>query len=463
VGMLSYATLPRQQDPTINFNWIVVTTVLPGASALDVEKKVTDPLEDAIRKVQDIRFMSSNSRESVSSILVRFQDIEARLFDKRVNDLRREIQNKEDELPAAADDPQILEITSANAFPSASVAVVGYADDENLRIQARNAEKDLERLAGVDRVDPVGLPDPELHVVFDPRALENLSLSPGQVADTVTAFFQDIAAGDARLGDQNWLVRLAGSDSDPRYLASRPVVGAPGEVLLGDVARVERTRKEPDQLGSFEGRPAVQLAVMKQANANTLDLVERIKGYIDTRNRLGDQTGVELVLVDDQTIPTVNAITLMQTNALIGLFLVLAVAWAFLGSRIALLTAIGIPFILAGTFWVLSLVGETLNVMVLLGVVIVLGMLVDDAVVVVEGIYYRIRHGMDAMQASLEALREVATPVTTAVFTTIAAFGPLMLLPGILGDFMGVVPMVVVTALLISLVEAFWMLPAHVT
>ncbi|MEN8176335.1 MAG: efflux RND transporter permease subunit, partial [Pseudomonadota bacterium] len=463
VGMLSYATLPRQQDPTINFNWIVVTTVLPGASALDVEKKVTDPLEDAIRKVQDIRFMTSNSRESVSSILVRFQDIEPRLFDKRVNDLRREIQNKEDELPAAADDPQILEITSANAFPSASVAVVGYADDENLRIQARNVEKDLERLAGVDRVDPVGLSDPELHVVFDPRALENLSLSPGQVADTVTAFFQDIAAGDARLGDQNWLVRLAGSDSDPRYLASRPVVGAPGEVLLGDVARVERTRQEPDQLASFVGRPAVQLAVMKQANANTLDLVERVKNYIDTRNRLGDQTGVELVLVDDQTIPTVKAITLMQTNALIGLFLVLGVAWAFLGTRIALLTAIGIPFILAGTFWVLSLVGETLNVMVLLGVVIVLGMLVDDAVVVVEGVYYRIRHGMDAMQASLEALREVATPVTTAVFTTIAAFGPLMLLPGILGDFMGVVPMVVVTALLISLVEAFWMLPAHVT
>jgi len=398
----------------------------------------------------------------VSSILVRFQDIDQRTFDKRVNDLRREIQNTEQELPAAAEDPQILEITSANAFPSASIAVVGRAADENLRAQARNVEKDLERISGVDRADPVGLPDPELQVRFDPAALERLDLSPGQVADTVSAFFQDIAAGDTRLGEQNWLVRLVGSDADPGRLASRPLLGTAGEVKLEAVARVQRARADPDQLTTYQDRPAVLLAVMKQANANTLELVERIKAYMATRNALADQTGVELVLVDDQTIPTVNAITLMQTNALIGLFLVLLVAWAFLGSRIALLTAIGIPFILAGTFWVLSGVGETLNVMVLLGIVIVLGMLVDDAVVVVEGIYYRLRHGMDAYTASIEALQEVAKPVTAAVLTTMAAFGPLMLLPGILGDFMRVVPMVVVIALAISLVEAFWMLPAHV-
>ena len=462
IGLLSYLTLPRQQDPTINFNWIVITTVLPGASALDVEKKVTDPIEDAIRKIQDINFMSSNSRESVSNILVRFQDLDARTFDKRVADLRREIQNQEDELPEAAEDPEILEITTANAFPSATVAVVGQAMDETLRVQGRNIKKDLERLKGVDRVDPVGLPDPELHVIFDPLLLETLRLTPGQIADTVSAFFQDIAAGDSRLGEQNWLVRLVGSSSDPSYLSSRTVVGAEGEVTLGEVARVERGRAESDDLTSYNERPAILLAVMKQARANTLELVERIKRYMDGRNQYADQTGIELVLIDDQTVVTTNAITLMQRNALIGLFLVLVVAWLFLGSRIALLTAIGIPFILAGTFWALSAIGETLNVMVLLGVVIVLGMLVDDAVVMVEGIYYRLRHGMDAMTASIEAFKEVAAPVTAAVLTTIAAFGPLILLPGILGDFMRVVPMVVVIALALSLVEAFWMLPAHI-
>ena len=462
VGLLSYLSLPRQQDPTINFNWIIITTVLPGASASDVEKKITDPLEDALRQVQDVDFMSSNSRESVSSILIRFEDIDARTFDKRVADLRREIQNKEDELPDAAEDSLILEITSANGFASASVAVVGQGMDENLRRQARNVRKALERLDGVDRVDAIGLPDPELQVRFLPERLESLGLTPGQVADTVSAFFQDIAAGDTRLGERNWLVRLVGADADPGTLAARTVVGATGEVQLQDIAVVERARAEPGQLTTFEDRPAVLLAIFKQADVNTIELVERIRDYLDGRNALSATTGVDLVLVDDQTVPTRNAIGLMQNNALIGLLLVLGVTWLFLGSRIALLTSIGIPFILAGTFWALGGIGETLNVMVLLGVVIVLGMLVDDAVVVVEGIYYRLRHGADAMSASIDALREVAAPVTAAVLTTMAAFAPLILLPGILGDFMRVVPMVVVIALAISLLEAFWMLPAHV-
>ena len=462
VGGLSYLALPRQQDPTINFNWIIITTVLPGASAIDIEAKVTDPLEDALRTLQDVKFMSSNSRESVSSILIRFEDVDDRTFDRRVNDLRREIQNKQDELPEATEDPMILEVTSANGFPSATLAVVGQGMDENLRRQARNVRKALERLGGVDRVDAIGLPEPELQVRFDPALLENLRLTPNQIADTVSAFFQDIAAGDTRLGKQNWLVRLVGADADPQALATRTVVGAGSEIRLNDVARIERTTAEATTLARLDGRPAILLAVVKQARTNTLDLVERLKTYMQERNALADVTGVELVLIDDQTIPTRNAIRLMQNNALIGLALVLLVTWLFLGSRIALLTSIGIPFILTGTFWVLSGTGETLNVMVLLGVVIVLGMLVDDAVVVVEGIYHRLRHGVQPMQASIDTLREVAAPVTAAVLTTMAAFGPLILLPGILGDFMRVVPTVVIIALAISLLEAFWMLPAHV-
>ena len=231
---------------------------------------------------------------------------------------------------------------------------------------------------------------------------------------------------------------------------------------IARVADVERARQKPRKLAQIDGRPSVILAVLKKENANTLELVDRIKGYLDRRNALAAVTGVELVLVDDQTIPTRESISIMQNNALIGLLLVLVVAWLFLGTHIALLTAIGIPFILAGTFWILSGIGETLNVTVLLGVVIVLGMLVDDAVVVVESIYYRLQRGMAPLQASLESLKEVGAPITTAVLTSIAAFMPLMLMPGILGDFMRVIPMVVCIALAISLVEAFWMLPAHV-
>ncbi len=461
VGFLSYALMPREQDPTINFNWIQVTTVLPGASARDVEKRVTDPLEEEVRKISDIRFVSSNSRESISSILVRFNDVDERTFDKRVNDLRREIQNKQDELPEEAEDPDIFEITSANAFPSAILLVTGLANDENLRRQAHLAQKDVERFVGVDRVLPTALLDPELQIDFFPQRLYGLGVAPTDLADTVAGYFRDIAAGSIRVVDQDWLVRLQGADPDPDYIAQLPIIAAQGEVPLGSVAEVTRGREKASTSVAYEGRPAVLLSVMKQAKANTLELVARVKDYAERRNRLREATGVRLVVADDQTEITRNALNIMQTNAALGLFFVVLVTWLFLGARIALLTSIGIPFILAGTFWFLNSVGETLNVSVLLGVVISLGMLVDDAVVVVEGIYYRLQRGMEGLDAATNALREVFMPVTTAVLTTMAAFLPLMLLPGILGQFMRVIPVVVTVALAISLVEAYWMLPAH--
>ncbi|MCG8427209.1 MAG: efflux RND transporter permease subunit [Chromatiales bacterium] len=462
IGFLSYGLMPREQDPTINFNWIDITTVLPGASAGDVERQVTEVIERKIRRVSDIRFVSSVSREGISSILVRFEDIEPQVFDKRTTDLRREVQNAEDELPDEASTPFVFEITTANAFPTATIAVVGSADDENLRRQAENVKKDLERIKGVDRILETALHDPELQINFLPERLEAAGVRPSQLADTIARNFVDLSAGRSRLNDQNWLVRTVGKDSDPSYLAKLPVLGANGEIALGELAEVVRAREKADRAVRYNNRPAVMLATTKKENANTLELVERISEYIDERNRFSDQTGVDVILIDDQTEITRNALDIMQTNALLGLLMVLLVTWLFLGTGISLLTTIGIPFILAGTFWTLSSIGQTLNVSVLLGVVISLGMLVDDAVVVVESIYYRLQRGSEALSATLGALKEVVAPVTTAVLTTMAAFLPLMLLPGILGKFMLIIPLVVTIALAVSLVEAYWMLPTHI-
>ena len=462
MGITSYLLLPRQQDPTINFNWINVTTLLPGATARDVEQRVTDPLERAIQSVSDVKFVSSTSRESVSNILVRFEDIAEATFNERVADLRREIRSAEDELPDDAEEPDVTEITTANAFPSATVIVTAPGDGEQLRRQARAAMEDLERLAGVDQVQATGLNEPELQVRFDPVEVDAHGIAPGALVDTVRGYFRDLAAGSVEVGDQGWLVSVSGTSADPARLGRVPIQGIDGEVPLDAVATVARGRSEHAELVRLRGQPAVMLAVTKEANANTLALVDRINAYVAERNALADRTGTRLVVADDRTEITREALTIMQTNLLIGLALVLVVAWLFLGTGISLLTAIGIPFILAGTLWVLWGLGQTLNVTVLLGIVIALGMLVDDAVVVVESIYYRMERGVAALDAALEGIREVGTPVVSAVATTIAAFLPLMLLPGILGKFMFVIPLVVTTALLVSLVEAFWMLPAHV-
>ncbi len=463
VGVLSYYQLPRSQDPEINFNWISIVTPLPGASAEDVEKLVTNPLEEAIQQVSDIRFASSNSREGVSSILIRFNELSDRVFDKRISDIRREIQNKaNDELPEEADDPLIVEITSANSFPTATIVVRGAANDETLRRAAVNVEEDIERIRGVDNADPAGLTAPELHVDFDPAKLAAYGISASQLADSVSAHFKDISAGDMRIGSQQWLVRLIGADSDPAYLARLPIITAQGETPISSLADVGRGREKAEQLVLQDGKPAVMMAITKKPRTNTLDVVARIREYIDKKNAVLAQLGIEVVLLDDQTTPTRDAIRIMQNNLLLGLILVAFVTWIFLGWKIALFIGIGIPFTLAGTFWILRISEQTLNQPVLLGVVIVLGMLVDDAVVVVEAIYYRVQRGMASLQAAVAALEEVFRPVTASVMTTIAAFLPLMLLPGILGDFMFVIPFVVSVALAVSLVEAYWMLPVHV-
>ncbi|MFT4927327.1 MAG: multidrug efflux pump subunit AcrB [Phenylobacterium sp.] len=462
IGIFTYQQMPRERDPSVNFNWVQITTLSAGVSSTDIERKVTDVIEEAIEKIQDIKFVSSTSREGVSSILVRFNDIGTPTFDKRLADLRREVNNIEDQLPDDSKRPLITEITTANAFPSASVVITGISDDENLHRQARALEKDLARLSGVDRVRATGLREPEIQIQFDLAKTQSLGLSPVDIADTIRAYYSDIAAGTVRIAKEKWTIRVQGETTDPQVLAQLPILNTTGqEIRLFEVAKVISTRSKATQLTRFNGKPAVLFAVMKQSGVNTLALVEDINQFIIERNRFAAQLGVSFALADDQTEMTRNALNIMQTNASYGLILVLLVTWLFLGSKISVLVTIGIPFTLAGTFIVLNLLGQTLNTSVLLAIVISLGMLVDDAVVVVESIHHKLRYGGKGIKAVWGGLREVISPVTSSVLTTMAAFLPLMLLPGILGKFMLVIPLVVTLALAISLIEAYWMLPSH--
>ena len=466
MGVISYLQMPREQDPEINFNFVNIMTVLPGSTAADVEELVTGPLEDALRNVRDIRFVSSTSRENVSNILVRFRELGERDFDKRITDLRREIQGKtNDELPTDVEDPDILEITTSNGFPTAMVVVVGQANDERLRRRAKLIKEEIERISGVDQVQAFGFNEPELQIEIDPQAVAAYGITAIDIADQLRESYRDVSAGKIDVTSEAWQIRVRGKTTEPEELAQFLVAprNAPqSKISLGRIAKVRRGHKEAQQLVSFNQRPAVSMSITKVGFTNTLGLVDRINAYVDEKNEMLAGTGINLILSDDQTTQTRKALSVMQRNAGVGLILVLGVCWLFLGMRIAAFVTLGIAFSISGTFWVLNMTGNTLNVSVLLGIVIVLGMLVDDAVVVVEALYYRLQRGQDAISAAIDSLREVGKPVTSAVFTTISAFTPLMLLPGIVGDFMLIIPLVVTVGLLISLIEAFWILPAHV-
>ena len=334
MGTLSYLGMPREQDPEINFNWVVARTILPGASAEDVEQLVTGPLEDAIRNVQDIRFVSSTTREGSSNILIRFRDLSEREFDKRINDIRREAQAKaNDELPEEAEDPYILEVTTSSGYPTALVVVEGQADDERLRRQARTVKEDLERLTGVDQVVTIGLREPELHVEFQARELAARGLLATDIADSLGQSFRDTFAGKTRVSGTEWLIRVEGTTNDPEVLADFQVApqASPNTLIaLNEVAEVKRGREEATQLVSFGSMPAIALSVTKVANTNTIALIDSINDYIFNKNQQFDGTGIHLVLADDQTVQTRSAIAIMQNNALLGLTLVLLVCWASL-------------------------------------------------------------------------------------------------------------------------------------
>lgn len=462
-GFTAYFKLPREQDPEVNFNWVQIVTTLPGASAEDVEREVTSPLEEGLRKVADIKFVSSASRDSISSILVRFNDLDEAAYQRRVTDLRREVLSRYNaELPRGARDPVIFEVNSGNLFPTAMLVLTGQADDDLLRKAADILKKDLERLSGVDQVEALGLTKPELQVRFDPQHMQAYQVAPTQLADSVAAHFRDTAAGTTGLGDQEWLVRLKARTHDPEALAKLPLMQTPGFVRVGDVAGVFTSHDRKDQLVRFEGRPAVMFNILKKPHTHSLKLIETINQLIAERNAALQTQGMRLALVDDQTVRIKSALQMMEENALYGLILMLFVTWLFLGWRLALLNALAIPFALAGLFWYLSLAGQTLNTAVLIGVLIALGMVVDGSVVVIDSIYYRLQHGATTGKAALNGLKEVMVPVLVSVLIAIAAFLPLILMPGILGKFMMVIPIVVTVALLVSLIDAFWLLPGHV-
>lgn len=461
LGAAAYITLPRQQDPSVNFNWVEIHTRFPGASALDVEKRVTDVLEQGVQRVGDIRFSMSESRPGLSRIVVRFHNLDKSDFDDHVTALRREVQNQVSQLPDEAKTPEFLQINSDNGKPAVMLLAVGHAYDATLREEADRAGDDIERFASVDHVQRIGMRDPELQVRFNPTKMQGLGVSPAALADTVRSYFRDRSVGSLALGDQKWLVRLAGTRNDPHYLENLPLVSASGEVPLRSVAQVVRGLAEPTEIVRYQGKPAILLCVFKNEDSNLLHLVDRVRDYAHNRNSVEVGNGIRFVILDDQTGVTRHALEVMESNAVVGLALVLMSTWALLGLRIAVFSSMGIPFALAGTLAIAALLGETLNVVVLLGLVISLGMLVDDAVVIAEAIHYRMQRGQRPAEAAIEAIHEVGAPVVASVLTTIAAFIPLMLIPGILGEYMFVTPLVVTTALLLSLLEAFWMLPSH--
>lgn len=464
LGAWAYYAMPRAQYPEVELNWVAVAVVWPGATARDVEREIALPLEAAARRVSDVRFVAATSRDHVATLLVRFHDLDHSRFERRLAALDREIRQAAADFPKDARSPQVIELTSSNFFPTAMVVVSGGATgsvaDGRVCDLAEATREKLEKLPGVSRIWSYGMRSRELAVNFDPAALERQGVSLEDLTRAVAEQTRSLPAGMADMSGRRYALRVEGLNANPDWLAELPIVGADGRsVQVGEIARVATGIAPAHELVRLDGKPAVLLSVIKRENVNTLALTDAIRDLV---NRTNTAFGAPvLTLLDDQSTTTREAIGVMEANSLFGLAVVLAVTWFFLGHRLAVLTSLGVPFALAGMFLALHLMGYTLNVSVLLGVAIVLGIPLDDAVVVAEAIRLRLAAGMDRTAAVKAAMKEVARPVTASIFATCLAFAPLLFLPGLMGRFMFVTPLAVMVTLLCSMAASLWILPGH--
>lgn len=462
-GSGAYMAMPQEYLPPVNLKWLFVVLSYPGASAADIERLITQPAEDELEKIDYVSQFNSISSEGSVEFSLQFEDISTDEFERQYQETRQAIDRVT--LPDAVLDPFYIKVKSSNFIPLVQVALRGdesisYAQ---LRRSTDDLRDELENFWEVDRVFLFDDRERQLHVQVDPQRMRNLGLALGDIGNAIRAQNVDVPAGTLELGRSEFLVRSSGQYQNISDLQATNIARDPlgNHVQLAQVAAVVDTYAREEARSRIDGQRSIALGVTKKNVGSSLDLLDKIHALIAEKSQ-GLPQGMHIDLVNDTSVRVRNALTNLQTNALAGGLLVVIVLWLFLGWRNSLLTAVGIPVAFSLAFILLKASGASVNENTLFGLVLVLGMVVDDAIVVIENVYRYLQAGRQRAEAVIEGTREVLAPVLASTLTTIAAFMPLVLLPGTIGEFLKVVPITVSLTLIASLVECFFILPSHI-
>lgn len=462
LGSYSFLTLPREEMPEINFNWIYIVTTYPGASSEEVEKLVTIPIEEEIQDVDKIDMISSTSAENNSIISVKFEMMDQDEFDKRLNDLRSEL-DKVTDLPEDAEDPYVFQLKTSTWLPMLNVVVYGDVPEEVLKDVGEELEERIGNVKDISKVTLAGVRQREIWVEVDPSRLEAYHITLHEVVDAIKMMNLNMPGGRISTGRSEYLVRSLGEARDAQDIGKIVIrrTDGPRGIRVDDVADVRDTFEEPDTYSRLDGKKCITLIIQKKTEGNTIRLVEEIKKIVeDYRPKLPD--GVEITFTNDTSTRISQSIGKLESNAMIGMIFVILILYMFIGWRNAIFAGLGIPISFMCTFLFMKWYGESLSGNSLFGLVLVLGIIVDDAIVILENSYRYMQKGLSPKDAVLKGAPEVAVPVLSSILTTMAAFLPLMLMPGIIGEFMKIIPIVVSFALFASLIEAFFILPSHI-
>ena len=459
-GVTAYKTMPRELFPEINSSNIFITTVFPGNNAEEMEKLITDPLEQEIKGVIGLIDIESTSSEGISIINIEFDDeIPTALARQRVKDLVDNV-TVGDDWPTFNNskvDPNIFEFDIAERFPVLNISLVGDYKVEELKEYAEYIETRIERLPQVKTVEIRGIQDFEVEVAVNPYMMKATKTSYSDIINAIAQENVTISAGSLISDGQRRNVKIIGEVSDPSELNRIIVKRDNGPVYLEDVASVSFKEKEITSYTRSFDKKTIMLEVVKRGGQNAIFASNSIQEIIREAKKDFLPSNLEVVIQNDQSEYTINSVNDLMNNLIFGIILVVTVLTFFLGLRNALFVGFAIPMSMFMSLVILSAFGLTLNRMVLFGLVMGLGLLVDNGIVVVENIYRLMsKEGVPRIQAAKLGIGEVALPIIVSTATTIAAFIPLGTWPGTLGEFMIYFPITLSAILGSSLIVAIF-------
>ena len=459
-GITAYKTMPRELFPEINSSNIFVTTIFPGNNAEEIEKLITDPLEQEIKGVIGLIEIESTSSEGISIINIEFDDdIPTEVARLRVKDLVDNV-TVGDDWPTfnnAKVDPNIFEFDIAERFPVLNISLVGDYKVEKLKEYTEYLDTRIERLPQVKTVEVRGIQDFEVEIAVNPYKMKATKTSFGNIINAISQENITISAGSLISDGQRRNVKIIGEVSDPSQLNRLIVKRDDGPVYLEDVASVSFREKEATSFTRSFDQKTVMLEVVKRGGENAIFASNSIQEIIKDAKENFLPENLDVVVQNDQSEYTINSVNDLMNNLIFGIILVVTVLTFFLGLRNALFVGFAIPMSMFMSLVILSAFGFTLNRMVLFGLVMGLGLLVDNGIVVVENIYRLMsKEGMSRVQAAKLGIGEVALPIIVSTATTIAAFIPLGTWPGTLGEFMIYFPITLSAILGSSLIVAIF-------
>jgi len=463
IGVLSVVGMQRDQFPAVDFEILAVTTAYPGASPEDVEKSVTNVIENELLSVSGIKEITSTSREGISSIIV---TLEADLKDVTTvkNDVRNAVNRVKSFPEEVADLPQVLDF-NITEFPIITINIDGANSDYAL---ARQITDDLEtallKIKGVASIDKNGYLKSEIQIKVDPIKLDKYNISINEVISAIsTRNARFTVGGNNQESLEKNIVILSEFQSIDEIKDVVIKSSFDGPVIrLDDIANVFRGEEEETSITRVNGTKGFVLQIKKQDQADIIRTVKRV------RERVSELQGnypdnIDIFYTDDSSEAVENRLNIIIKNGYIGLALVLVVLGAFLSLKTAFWVAVSIPVTLLGTVFGLGLTGNTINLISLSGFILVLGIVVDDSIIIAESIHHYKSKGGDLYKNVVMGLKRVIMPVVTTIISTMLVMSSFFLMSGILGKFIYILPVVVIFALGISFLEITFALPAHLS